>query len=339
MSNLFKRVACFTDIHYGMKHNSRQHNNDCEQFLKWFVNEAKERDCETCIFLGDFHHHRSTVNVSTLNYITSALDIMSKSFENVYFIVGNHDLYYREKREIHSLPMGRVYDNIHMIEDVFIKDDVAIVPWLVHDEWKKVTKIDTKYMFGHFEIPGFKMNALVEMPDHGDGLNNTCFKNQDYVFSGHFHKRQADRNIHYIGNPFGHNYADAWDFDRGAMFMEWGKEPKYVNWEDGPRYITIKLSKLLEDPDLYLSDKTSAKVETDVDISYEEATFLKETFVDNYNVREFKLVSANDVDVIEDLDSDVNFETVDQIVIDQLSNISSDKFNRDILIEMYNRLD
>ena len=194
-------------------------------------------------------------------------------------------------------------------------------------------------MFGHFEIPGFKMNALVEMPETDDGFNNSCFKNQDLVFSGHFHKRQHDKNIHYIGNPFGHNYADAWDFERGAMFLEWDGKPEYVDWPDAPRYITIKLSKLLEDPEKYLTKKVNAKVETDVNISYEEATFLKETFVENYDVREFKLVSQHDLDIVDDIDEGATFETVDQIVIDQLSNISSDKFNKDVLIEMYNRLD
>ena len=28
--NLFKKVACFTDIHFGLKSGSRVHNTDCE---------------------------------------------------------------------------------------------------------------------------------------------------------------------------------------------------------------------------------------------------------------------------------------------------------------------
>ena len=38
---LFKKVACFTDIHFGMKGNSRVHNDDCEAFVHWFIKEAK----------------------------------------------------------------------------------------------------------------------------------------------------------------------------------------------------------------------------------------------------------------------------------------------------------
>ena len=80
MKNLFKRAACFTDIHYGMRNNSRTHNQDCEEFIKWFCATAKERDCETAIFLGDWHHHRATINVSTLNYTVSGIDFLSENF-------------------------------------------------------------------------------------------------------------------------------------------------------------------------------------------------------------------------------------------------------------------
>ncbi len=336
-SQLFRKAACFTDIHFGLKHNSRQHNDDCERFVKWFIEEAKKRDCETCFFLGDWHHHRANVNVSTLNYTVSNLSRLNDSFEKVYFIAGNHDLYYREKREIHSLPMATKLPNIVMIDDFFIQDDVAIIPWLVGTEWKNIQKIKTKYMFGHFELPHFYMNALVEMPDHG-GLQSEHFTHQEYVFSGHFHKRQKKGKIQYIGNPFGHNYADVWDFDRGAMFLNWGEEPDLVNWEEGPRYISLSLSKLLEDPSAYLNEHTHAKVSLDVDISYEEANFLRETFIENFKIRELKLVPRRDDDEMNTATGDIKFETVDQIVTDQLGAIDSQSYDKTKLISLYHDL-
>ena len=41
MANLFERAACFTDIHYGLKQNSRQHLIDCDNYVTWFIEEAK----------------------------------------------------------------------------------------------------------------------------------------------------------------------------------------------------------------------------------------------------------------------------------------------------------
>lgn len=336
-NNLFKTVACFTDIHFGLKHNSKQHNQDCTDFLMWFIEEAKKRNAETCIFLGDYHHHRATINVSTLKYIMDSIRLLSNNFEHVYMITGNHDLFYREKRDVHSLLVGDEFENVTIVDEQLISGDVAIIPWLVEDEWKEVKKIKSKYMFGHFEIPGFKMNALIEMPDHGE-IQKSHFKHQDYVFSGHFHKRQSQGNIHYIGNPFGHNYSDAGDKDRGAMFLEWGGTPEYVNWDDGPKYITCTLSSLLSDIDSYLLPKTHLKVILDTDISYEEANYIRELFSENYDVRELKMMHDHTHTEEFEFEGEITYQSVDQIVVEQITNIDSNTFSSVRLLDMYNKL-
>ena len=37
MQNLFKKAAVFTDIHFGLKNNSSIHNQDCEDYIDWFI--------------------------------------------------------------------------------------------------------------------------------------------------------------------------------------------------------------------------------------------------------------------------------------------------------------
>tara|TARA_B100001057_G_scaffold489790_1_gene576784 strand:- start:930 stop:1934 length:1005 start_codon:yes stop_codon:yes gene_type:complete len=334
---MFKKAACFTDIHFGLKNNSRQHNNDCENFVKWFIKEAKEWGAETCIFLGDWHHHRSSINISTLNYSISNLKRLSDAFEKTYFITGNHDLFYRDKREISSVVFAEEIPNIEVVNDILVKDDVAIVPWLIGNEWKKIQKIKCKYMFGHFELPNFKMNAMVEMPDHGE-IQATHFSHIEKVFTGHFHKRQTKGNISYIGNPFAHNYADAWDNDRGCMFLEWDKEPQFKIWADGPKYRTITLSKLLESPADYLEPETHVRIKIDMDVTYEEANFIKENFQNTYSLREISLLPYKEVEDEIEFQGEIKFQSVDEIVLDQLTNIESDTFDNSVLIEIYNRL-
>ena len=175
MSQLFKTAACFTDIHYGLKQNSRLHLKDCDRFIDWFIAEAKARNAETCIFLGDWNHHRASISVATMNASIQDFKKLNDAFEKVYMIMGNHDLYYKDKRELNSIEYTRDLSNFVMIDDHFLQDDVAIIPWLVGDEHKKVSKMSCKYMFGHFELPYFKMNAMVEMPDHG-GINDKMLK-------------------------------------------------------------------------------------------------------------------------------------------------------------------
>jgi DNA repair exonuclease SbcCD nuclease subunit len=336
-TKLFDKCVVFTDIHFGLRHNSKEHNQDCLDFLDWLIEEARKYGAETCIFMGDWHHHRSNINILTLDYTMQALRKLNAAFNTSYVMVGNHDLFYREKRDIHSMVVGSEFPNIVLVDAPIVKGDVALIPWLIEDEWKEYTSIKSKYLFGHLELPGFKMNAMLDMPDHGT-LNATHFEHQEYVFSGHFHKRQTKGKISYIGNPFGHNYSDVWDFERGAMFLEWDKEPVFLDYTDGPRFISINLTALLENPDIYLKPKTYLQVTLDADITYEEASFLRETFLSQYNVREFKLVKNQDDELSKDYAGDITFKTVDQIVIEQLTNIESDSFETKLLIEIYNGL-
>ena len=336
MSQLFKTAACFTDIHYGLKQNSRIHLDDCHRFVDWFIAEAKARGAETCIFLGDWSHHRASVNVATMNASIKDLKKLNDNFEKVYFITGNHDLYYRDKRELNSVEYARDLPNFVMVDEQLIEGNVAIIPWLVGDEWKKVSKLNVKYLFGHLELPHFKMNAMVEMPDHG-GLSATHLSGPEYVFSGHFHKRQYSNNIHYIGNAFPHNYADAWDDERGMMVLEWDKEPVYVNWTEGPKYKVTSLKDLLDRHEELLDQYTYARVKLDINISYEEANFVKEKFAEQYKVRELQLIPIKQ-EQEEFEGGDIKFENVDQIVTQQLQTIESNTIDKQKLISIYNEL-
>ena len=65
---------------------------------------------------------------------------------------------------------------------------------------------------------------------------------------------------------------------------------------------------------------------------------MRETFVEQYDVREFKLVRGQEDDLEKEYSGDITMKTVDQIVIEQLTNIDSDSFDSAKLIEIYDRL-
>ena len=335
-TRLFDRVMCMTDMHFGLKYNSAQHNQDVIDYFNWFIAEAKTRNCDTCICLGDWHHHRSNISILTLDYTMRGLRLLNDNFKHTYILVGNHDLFYKERREVHAMVVGQEFPNITIVDNITVTGDVALVPWMVHEEWKTVKDIKAKYMFGHLELPGFYMNAMVKMPETGE-LSSAHLTAQDYVFSGHFHKRQNNGNIHYIGNPFGHNYSDVGDFDRGAMYLEWGGKPVYLNYEDGPRYNRVPLSQLVESPEVYLTPKMHIQVTVDTEITYEEAAYLKETFMEQYDIREFKLMQSGSNAEAEDV-AVTNIQSVDQIVIEQLNAVESKTLDTNKLIEIYTHL-
>jgi DNA repair exonuclease SbcCD nuclease subunit len=336
---LFKKAAVFTDIHFGLKGNSRVHNDDCEKFIDWYINQAKENGCETGIFCGDWHHNRNSLNLTTMDATIRCMKKLGETFEKFYFFDGNHDLYYKDKRDINSTAFAQYIPGITFIDEIYEEDDVALVPWLVGDEWKKVSKLKSKYLFGHFELPSFYMNAMVQMPDHGE-LRAEHFEHQEYVFSGHFHKRQQQGKIHYLGNAFPHNYADAWDDERGMMILdkENNAEPVYINWPDCPKYRTTTLSQLLDPNQKIIKSNMYLRVTIDVPISYEEASFIKETYISQYNCREITLIPQKQIEEISTELDISTFKSVDEIVSKEISAIDSDSFNKKLLLDIYNEL-
>lgn len=338
MTNLFKKAAVFTDIHFGLKSNSLEHNIDCSDFVDWFIDKAKAENCETCFFLGDWNHHRASINMHTMQFGLRALEKLSSNFDRVFFIPGNHDLYYRDRRDIHSVEWAKHLPNIVIANEWLKEGDCVIAPWLVGDEYKKLSKLEGKYLFGHLELPKFFMNAMVEMPDHRE-INENHLQNFDLAFSGHFHKRQARKNIWYIGNAFPHNYSDAGEDQRGMMILEWGKEPEFYSWPKQPLFRVYKLSEILDNPDGYLLPRSSIRVHLDIDISYEEANFIKETLVPKHQLREMALLPMKLEEHAQDLSpGELKFESVDQIIVDQISKIESQFYDPKLLLEIYKTL-
>lgn len=338
MSDLFKKAAVFTDLHLGLKSNSILHNRDCEEFIDWFVQTAKANHCETAIFMGDWHNNRNNINLVTLDVSIRTMEKLGSSFDQFYWFPGNHDLFYKDKRDIHSSAFGKHIPGVTVVDQVTTIGNVTLVPWLVGDEWRAMKHVKSRYVFGHFELPLFYMNAMVQMPDQGE-LKAEDFAGPEYVFSGHFHKRQTKNNIVYIGNAFPHNFADAWDDERGMMIMEWGGEPQFFNWNHCPRYRTIKLSTLIDKKDKLMIEKMYLKVNLDIDISYEEANFIKETFINDYDVREISLIQDKvSLDGTVDDNPDQQFESVDQIIVSGINTLESKEFDTKMLMDIYKDL-
>ena len=116
------------------------------------------------------------------------------------------------------------------------------------------------------------------------------------------------------------------------------KEPQYINWQDCPKYRTVKLSKLLDEKDKLLKSKMYLRVTLDLPISYEEASFIKETFVNEYDCREITLIpSQQDEEIHTDIDIST-FESVDQIVTKEITAIDTEQYDKNTLLRIYDEL-
>lgn len=338
MSNLFSKALFFTDIHFGRNSNSPVSLQDNLDFLRWAIDEALTQGCETVVFGGDWHDNRHSLHLSTMAASLDGLQMLNDAFKRVFFIPGNHDLHFRDRRDIASIEFARLLPNIELIRNPQTIDGVTFLPWLVGDEAHKLKGLKGRYCFAHLEVPGFLMNAKVEMPDSPHAVQADSFPQQDLVFTGHFHMRQTKGNIVYTGNTMPFNFSDAWDNERGIMILEWGKDPTFHAWPDQPLFRTMKLSEMINDPDRFLLSKLTARVSLDVEITYDEAAFIRDEFVTKYGLRKVELVHQPKEQIEGDFAESVAFQSVDQIVVDGLLSVNSTGFSPERLVDIYRSL-
>lgn len=339
--SLFKKAALFTDIHFGLRNDSEQHNQDSLEFVEWFCDQTLKQGCDTILFLGDWFHNRVRIEVRTAYYSKLAIDMLGSLGLPVYWLLGNHDIYMKNDREIHSLIHLR-HDNIRLIDQVTQIEDVTFSPWLVTDEHSIVLSARCKYIFGHFELPFFLMNQVIEKVYDGHGLHIDDFQNCEAVYSGHFHKRQLRANkskipIHYIGNCFGHDFNDANDHERGMAILEYGETmPQYIEWPDAPtfdRYEISEFLKLIESADPQFP-RATLELMDDMDLPADTANELREAI----QARNVKIRRPKKTQIIEEKTTDiVKYKSLDEMIEAKLRSMTYEgKYDPEMLIRLYN---
>jgi hypothetical protein len=99
------------------------------------------------------------------------------------------------------------------------------------------------------------------------------------------------------------------------------------------------LSHVIDNADTILKPNMHVRVQLDIEISYEEANYIKETFITKYGLREMALMPNKRTALEEDMaPGDVKFESVDQIVTDQITKIESEFYDPKLLLQIYQAL-
>jgi hypothetical protein len=97
----------------------------------------------------------------------------------------------------------------------------------------------------------------------------------------------------------------------------------------------MNLAQLIDNPETFLNDRTYARVNLDISISYEEANFIKETMLTQYGARELSLIPHKQELDLNGVQIDSAFESVDQIVMSQIESIDTNTYDRKLLMEIY----
>ncbi len=344
------KAILFTDIHHGRKGNSDIHNTDTSDFIDWMITKIKsDTSISTIIFLGDWFETRSAINISTLDFSHSNLEKLNDVGLPIYFCVGNHDLYRRHNRDVFSVKIFNTFKNIHIISEITTLNicgaSVLLSPYLFKHEYEilKERQKDVDYMFGHFEFKDFILTGGSYKLEHGPDGNE--FSHPKRIFSGHFHKRQSQKNIHFIGNTFPMDMGDCGDTLRGCATIDLvTNQLEFFDWKEAPKYYKYKLSDLLSSDILSTTDfsKSYVEIHVDIELAYSDSIDIKNVILASgarsVQLRNtFTLETTDEENILEE--SVVNTETTSDTIIKFLASIKDLKnIKTTKLIDLYKTL-
>ena len=213
------KVAVITDQHFGARKNSKLFHDFFGKFYEEvFFPYLDANGITVCIDMGDTFDNRTGINYSALRWAKdNYFDLLRDRGISVYTVVGNHTAYYKNTNKVNACELLlREYDNIHVIseyEELNIGGlDIAFVPWVNAENeestCKKLNKSKCRVVMGHLELNGFLANAFHVM-DHGQ--DKGIYERFEKVYSGHYHHRNSQGNIHYLGNPYEIYWNDCGD--------------------------------------------------------------------------------------------------------------------------------
>jgi DNA repair exonuclease SbcCD nuclease subunit len=335
------KICLLGDTHFGVRNDSKIFHKYMENFYtEVFFPALKERGVDQIIQLGDLFDRRKYINFYTLEQSKRYFfDVIEREGYVMYSLLGNHDIFWREKLDVNSPTLLlEAYKNIHIIQEPVVLDNADVIPWLCKDNEKQIhefiDKSNRPYCFGHFELKGFEMSKGIE---NHEGMDPSVLAKYKQVFSGHFHTKSNKGNIMYLGTPY-------------ELFWNDYKDPKgFYIWDT----VTNDLEFIQNNDPMFVKlyyDDSSGKVEFDSNVTDK---YVKLVVVTKKNFSQFDSVvdslynnNPAEVKIIEDMsdfenqvdDDSINIEDTMSLLSEYVDAIETDADKsrlKNILKELY----
>lgn len=208
-----KKSLIFTDIHWGKSRDSQNKVESNIKTIKWIISLIKEHDITDVFFLGDWFDDRNSINVKTSMHARESLIALAE-LAQIYMIVGNHDAYFKNTIDVHSLAVYEGIKNVHIIDKItefdLLGNTCALYPW---DTFNKSIDSSFDIIMGHFEWEGavyVPNSTIVGNVQHYNGDDLTTVA--PIVFSGHYHIRKEysykNGKVYSVGCPLQLDWGD-----------------------------------------------------------------------------------------------------------------------------------
>jgi len=333
------KVAIITDQHFGARNDSIAFLDFFQKFYdNTFFPTLDASGIDTVLVLGDTFDRRKYVNFYALDRAKKMFfDKLEERGITVYMLAGNHDTYFKNTNEVNSPDLLLAeYSNIEVIDEPKTINvngfEVCMLPWICPENYTQsldeIKNTTSTLCMGHLEIAGFAMYRGMESHE---GFSAETFSKFDLVFSGHYHHRSNNSNIHYLGNPYELTWQDYNDprgfhlFDFATRQLDFVENPyrmferlEYTDKEVEPinpdsldlenKYVKLVV---LEKTDFYKFDKFIQKLYNkgchEIKIVEDFSEFQEGEINEEINLEDTVSVLSN---YIESIETDVDKEKV-----------------------------
>jgi len=333
------KVVIITDQHFGARNDSIAFLDFYQKFYdNTFFPTLDASGIDTVLVLGDTFDRRKYVNFYALDRAKKMFfDKLEERGITVYMLAGNHDTYFKNTNEVNSPDLLLAeYNNIEVIDEPKTINvngfEVCMLPWICPENYTQsldeIKNTTSTICMGHLEIAGFAMYRGMESHE---GFSAETFSKFDLVFSGHYHHRSNNSNIHYLGNPYELTWQDYNDprgfhlFDFTTRQLDFVENPyrmferlEYTDKEVEPidldqlelkdKYIKLVV---LEKTDFYKFDKFIQKLYNkgchEIKIVEDFSEFQEGEINEEINLEDTVSVLSN---YIESIETDVDKEKV-----------------------------
>jgi len=245
---LDKDIILIGDCHWGIK---KFNLNVLKDQLAVFHNQIfpymRENNIKTIFSLGDLMDNRTNADINWMVQLKKDFfDVLKAEGFILYELLGNHDIYKREDREISLVEhFSDLYPNNFIVfkEREYInigEQRVLVIPWITKDETLLKEELqDIDYALGHFEVRNFSM-----VPGHIDSVSDLTEgffqenKRLKGVFSGHYHLKNIKGFLKYLGSLTQINWSDYNDM-KGFYHFD-GFSLDYIENTSSKKFIKVK---------------------------------------------------------------------------------------------------
>lgn len=241
------KVLITADLHIHPHRSDMRRVEDGLECLRWIYKTAEIADCCNVIIAGDFLHNRFSLN----SYAYSkACNIVSQSTIRTIFLLGNHDMYYEDNWDVHSLTplkgLATVVDRPRTID--LHGYPVDFLPYTPHpSRYLPDFTEPSNVLISHLAVSDALLNARNQMISVEDDskekeiISPSAFAKWKKVWLGHYHYGQeVSEIVEYIGSPMQLTYGEAGQRKHVGIFDLDTLQTNYVVNDRSPQFHIVE---------------------------------------------------------------------------------------------------